>query len=161
MHETIDERFEGMRYRIYRPTAAERLPAVIFFHGGGWTLMDIDTHDSIARLIAAASGGAVLSLDYPLAPEAPYPAAAEPVRVSSASSPAKPTDCGWRRARRPLPATRPAPISRWAWPCGSATLARSGRARLASSMAPTTCRRSGAIHTGASATAACRCRPNG
>src|SRR5215471_10790897 len=40
MHETIDERFAGMRYRIYRPTAAERLPAVIFFHGGGWTLMD-------------------------------------------------------------------------------------------------------------------------
>ena len=77
MHETIDERFEGMRYRIYRPTAAERPPAVIFFHGGGWTLMDIDTHDPIARLIAAASGAAILSLDYPLAPEAPYPVAAE------------------------------------------------------------------------------------
>jgi acetyl esterase len=75
MHATSDERFEGMRYRIYRPTASERLPAVIFFHGGGWTLMDVDTHDPIARLIAAASGAAVLSLDYPLAPEAPFPAA--------------------------------------------------------------------------------------
>jgi len=75
MHEIVEDRFEGIRYRIYRPTAEERLPAVIFFHGGGWTLMDIDTHDPIARLIAAASGAAVLSLDYPLAPEAPFPAA--------------------------------------------------------------------------------------
>ncbi len=75
MHEIIDARFEGMRYRIYRPIASERLPAVVFFHGGGWTLMDIDTHDPIARLIAAASGAAVLALDYPLAPEAPFPAA--------------------------------------------------------------------------------------
>jgi acetyl esterase len=74
MAATADESFEGMRYRIYRPTAGDRLPAIVFFHGGGWTLMDIDTHDSIARGLAAASGAAVLSLDYPLAPEAPYPA---------------------------------------------------------------------------------------
>jgi acetyl esterase len=75
MHATVDGRFEGMRFRIYRPSARERLPAVVFFHGGGWTLMDIDTHDPIARFIAMASGAAVLSLDYPLAPEAPFPAA--------------------------------------------------------------------------------------
>jgi acetyl esterase len=75
MHATIDGLFAGMRYRIYRPSAGERLPAVVFFHGGGWTLMDIDTHDPIARFIAMASGAAVLSLDYPLAPEAPFPAA--------------------------------------------------------------------------------------
>lgn len=75
MHATADGTFEGMRYRIYRPSASERLPAVVFFHGGGWTLMDIDTHDPIARLIAMTSGAAVLSLDYPLAPEAPFPAA--------------------------------------------------------------------------------------
>jgi len=72
---TVDGSFEGMRYRIYRPSAGERLPAVVFFHGGGWTLMDIDTHDPIARFIAMASGAAVLSFDYPLAPEAPFPAA--------------------------------------------------------------------------------------
>ena len=75
MQATVEGRFEGLRYRIHRPLAAPRLPAVVFFHGGGWTLMDIDTHDPIARLIAAASGAAVLSLDYPLAPEAPFPAA--------------------------------------------------------------------------------------
>src|SRR5258708_22097235 len=66
-----------MRYRLYRPTAASGLPVVLFFHGGGWTLLDIDTHDPIARLIAAASGAAVLSLDYPLAPEAPFPGAVD------------------------------------------------------------------------------------
>jgi acetyl esterase len=75
MHAVRDETLAGMRYRHYRPVAAGRLPAVVFFHGGGWTLMDLDTHDSIARGIAAASGAAVLSLDYPLAPEAPFPAA--------------------------------------------------------------------------------------
>jgi len=77
MHDVVDGLFEGMRYRLYRPSAAARLPAVVFFHGGGWTLMDIDTHDPIARSLAAASGAAVLSLDYPLAPEAPFPAALE------------------------------------------------------------------------------------
>jgi len=75
MHSVEDSSFEGQRFRLYRPTAAARLPAVIFFHGGGWTLMDIDTHDAIARGLAEASGAALLSLDYPLAPEAPFPAA--------------------------------------------------------------------------------------
>lgn len=75
MHASEDRVFEGCRYRMHRPSAAARLPAILFFHGGGWTLMDIDTHDPIARGLAAASGAAVLSLDYPLAPEAPFPAA--------------------------------------------------------------------------------------
>ena len=75
MQATVEGSFEGLRYRVHRPIADPRLPGVVFFHGGGWTLMDIDTHDPIARLIAAASGAAVLSLDYPLAPEAPFPAA--------------------------------------------------------------------------------------
>ena len=77
MHGIVEDRFEGLRYRLYRPSAATRLPAVIFLHGGGWTLMDIDTHDAMARGIAAASGAAVLAIDYPLAPEAPFPAALE------------------------------------------------------------------------------------
>ena len=77
MHGTVEDRFAGMRYRIYRPVPDTSLPAVVFFHGGGWTLMDIDTHDPVARLIAAASGAAVLSFEYPLAPEAPFPAGLE------------------------------------------------------------------------------------
>jgi acetyl esterase len=77
MHAVSEASFEGMRYRHYRPVADARLPTVIFLHGGGWTLMDLDTHDAIARAIAAESGAAVLSLDYPLAPEAPFPAAPE------------------------------------------------------------------------------------
>jgi acetyl esterase len=73
-HSSEDRSFEGHRFRIYRPTEAARLPALIFFHGGGWTLMDIDTHDAMARGLAAASGAALLAIDYPLAPEAPFPA---------------------------------------------------------------------------------------
>lgn len=75
MHSVRDEALAGMRYRHYRPVAGGPMPAIVFFHGGGWTLMDLDTHDGIARGLAAASGAAVLSLDYPLAPEAPFPAA--------------------------------------------------------------------------------------
>jgi acetyl esterase len=77
MHAVSEASFEGMGYRHYRPVADARLPAVVFLHGGGWTLMGLDTHDAIARAIAAESGAAVLSLDYPLAPEAPFPAAPE------------------------------------------------------------------------------------
>ena len=74
MHSSEDRSFEGHRFRIHRPTDAALLPAIVFFHGGGWTLMDVDTHDAMARGLAAASGAAVLSIDYPLAPEAPFPA---------------------------------------------------------------------------------------
>jgi acetyl esterase len=90
MHATVESEFAGHRVRIHRPSAAERLPAIVFFHGGGWTLMDIDTHDAIARGLAQASGAAILLVDYPLAPEHPFPAGldvcqafAEHVRASA------------------------------------------------------------------------------
>ncbi|MDQ0664660.1 acetyl esterase [Arthrobacter ulcerisalmonis] len=66
--------------RVYRP----RLPAdgplpplVVFFHGGGWATGNIDTHDGEARMIAAEAGAIVVSVDYRLAPEHPFPAAAD------------------------------------------------------------------------------------
>ncbi len=61
--------------RVYRPTADDGLPAVAYFHGGGWVLCDLDTHDTTCRDLARYSGSVVVSVDYRRAPEAPFPAA--------------------------------------------------------------------------------------
>jgi acetyl esterase len=62
--------------RMYRPTAAaEPLPIIVYFHGGGWLLGSIDSHDGTARRLALASGMAVLSVGYRRGPESRFPAA--------------------------------------------------------------------------------------
>ena len=61
--------------RLYLPEAPGPVPTVVFFHGGGFVIGDIETHDDHARLICNQAGVAVLSLDYRLAPEHPFPAA--------------------------------------------------------------------------------------
>src|SRR6185295_2919525 len=61
----------------YRPEAKETLPVLIYFHGGGFVICSLDTHDGECRRLANASGCAVISVDYRLAPENKYPAAAE------------------------------------------------------------------------------------
>jgi len=65
--------------RIYRPHTREAgpLPTVVFFHGGGWVLCDLDTHDTTARGICRTAGAVVVSVDYRLAPEARFPEPAE------------------------------------------------------------------------------------
>ena len=63
--------------RLFRGKAGDRSPAMVFFHGGGWVVGDIDTHDPMCRHLAWASGGAVVSVDYRLAPEHKFPAAVE------------------------------------------------------------------------------------
>jgi acetyl esterase len=52
-------------------------PLLVFFHAGGWVIGDLDTHDGVCRFLAAGAGTAVLSIDYRLAPEHPFPAAVE------------------------------------------------------------------------------------
>ena len=62
--------------RLYKP-AGKSLPVVVFFHGGGWVIGNIDTHDGYCRSLATASNAVVVSVDYRLAPEHKFPAAAE------------------------------------------------------------------------------------
>ena len=60
--------------RIYTPQGTAPFPVVMFFHGGGWVIGDIDTHDAVTRSFAAGAGAIVISVDYRLAPEHRFPA---------------------------------------------------------------------------------------
>ena len=67
---------DGSRVRIYRPIESEAaLPCLLYLHGGGWVVGDLDTHDSLCRLLARDSGFCVIALEYPRAPEHRFPAA--------------------------------------------------------------------------------------
>ena len=66
--------------RLYRglgTAAGAALPALVFFHGGGWVMGDLDTHDGVCRRLANAARAAVVSVDYRVAPEHKFPAAVD------------------------------------------------------------------------------------
>ncbi len=62
--------------RVYAPTGAGPHPIVMFFHGGGWVICSLDTHDNIARAICRDAQAVVVSVDYRMGPEFPFPTAA-------------------------------------------------------------------------------------
>ncbi len=61
--------------RIYKASNAPDQPVVVFFHGGGWVIGDLETHDSGCRQLSLAADCTIIAVDYRLAPEHPYPAA--------------------------------------------------------------------------------------
>jgi len=67
--------------RLYRPTRRSDLrapaPVLVYFHGGGWTIGDLDTHDVLCRQLANAAGCAIVSVDYRMGPEHRFPAAVD------------------------------------------------------------------------------------
>ncbi len=65
------------RVRVYTPDARGPMPGLVYFHGGGWVICDLDTHDVPCRAIAKRAGAVVASIDYRLAPEHKFPAAVE------------------------------------------------------------------------------------
>lgn len=69
-----------LKLRLIRPVGSvetQTLPALVFFHGGGWTIGDLDTHDTLCRELANGAGCAVVSVDYRLGPESRFPAAVD------------------------------------------------------------------------------------
>ena len=72
----------GVPSRLYRPNADKNLGLLVFYHGGGWVIGGLDSHDSVCRSLANRMGHAVLSVDYRLAPEHRYPAAVEDAMCS-------------------------------------------------------------------------------
>ncbi|SRX95568.1 putative lipase LipH [Mycobacterium tuberculosis H37Rv] [Mycobacterium shimoidei] len=71
----IDGPAGPINIRIYWPPTDPAAPVVVFFHGGGFVVGDLDTHDGTCRLHAVGAEAVVVSVDYRLAPEHPYPAA--------------------------------------------------------------------------------------
>ena len=59
--------------RVYRPSVARSLPAIVFCHGGGFVLGDLDTHDAFCRVLALSADSVVVSVDYRRAPETKFP----------------------------------------------------------------------------------------
>ena len=66
----------GVPARLYRP-AAGALPLVVYLHGGGWSIGDLASFDRLSRRLASTAVAAVLTLDYRLAPEHPWPASVD------------------------------------------------------------------------------------
>lgn len=72
-----------IKVRVYTPAGDGLFAALVYFHGGGWVVGNIDTHDSVCRALANESGCVIASVDYRLSPENKYPAAAEDCYVGT------------------------------------------------------------------------------
>ena len=70
---------DQLKLRIYSPVAGggAALPALVYFHGGGWVIGDLDTHDALCRTLSNETGARLIAVDYRLAPEHKFPAAAD------------------------------------------------------------------------------------
>ncbi len=94
VHGIEDLDADGVPVRVYRPSPDGGLPLVVFLHGGGWTIGDVAQYDVVARQLANVSGAIVVSVDYRLAPEHPFPAGLEDCRRALAWVAARGGDLG-------------------------------------------------------------------
>ncbi|MGE3817867.1 MAG: alpha/beta hydrolase, partial [Isosphaeraceae bacterium] len=82
-----DHTIEGpggpIRLRLTVPKGEGPFPALVFFHGGGWVCGSLFSHDHLCRSLTQASGVAVVSVDYRLAPEHPFPAAVDDAEAAT------------------------------------------------------------------------------
>lgn len=77
---SLPTRHGPVRARVHCPASGPKiLPALVYLHGGGWTMFSLDTHDRIMREFAARAGAAVVGIDYALSPEAKFPFALEQI----------------------------------------------------------------------------------
>jgi acetyl esterase len=85
--------------RIYTPEGSGPFPLIAFFHGGGFVLCSLETHDELCRAMCRDAGAVVVSVDYRLAPEAKYPAAADDCYAATAWCAAHAAELGADAAR--------------------------------------------------------------
>ena len=87
-----------LRLRIYTPPGTGPFPLLVFFHGSGFVLCSLDTHDGMCRNLCAAAGCVVASVDYRLAPEHKFPAGIEDCLHATRWAAAHATELGQMRA---------------------------------------------------------------
>ena len=114
--------------RLCRPDPVRPLPVMLYFHGGGYTVGSLDSHDGLCRTLADACGCAVLAVGYRLAPEHPFPAAPDDARAAWGWLQAHGTELGLDLARVAL-----------AGDSAGATLASVLAAQLAAEGGPAPC----------------------
>ncbi|QLG26680.1 alpha/beta hydrolase [Halorarum halophilum] len=81
--ETIPGPGGDLPVRVYRPEGEGPFPTLVYVHGGGWVIGSLDSYDGVCRVLAAEAECVVVSVDYRLAPENPFPAAVEDVRAAT------------------------------------------------------------------------------
>lgn len=101
--ETVEDRLVGAPHalpvRIYRPSASASLPVLVYFHGGGWVMGGLDSHDATCRQLAVDVGCVVVSADYRLAPEHPFPAAIDDAMTATSWVAEHASEIGGDRSR--------------------------------------------------------------
>jgi acetyl esterase len=120
--------------RLYAPHGHGPLPVLLFLHGGGFVIGDLDSHDSLCRQLALRSGGAVLALDYRLAPEHRFPTAVDDAWAAMQWLAGQGATLGWTAAASRSAVT--APAARWPPPARCMRATSACRCRCSCSSPP-------------------------
>ncbi len=97
--ETLEANGRRIGLRVYRPEGPETQAGILYMHGGGWVLGDLDSHDPVTADMALKTGATVIAVDYALAPEHPFPAPVEDCYAALRHVAARAVDYGIDPAR--------------------------------------------------------------